>query len=281
MVVYRFLLTPRWLGILALTLVAAAVMVLLGNWQLDRYHARTAINERIDAGLRMDPVPLRDALPAPPGGNGTAGPAPAAERAWTKVTATGRYDTSNVILVRGRTVDRKVGFEVVTPLVLADGTAVLVDRGWIPPAPGGDATAQPPVPAAPSGEVTVTGRVHLSESGSVAVSRRDGRLETRRIGVTQLAGELPYPVHGAYLLLDEQDPAADPTFKGVPVGYTNNWQNFGYVVQWWIFAAMTLFGYGWVARREARRLAGPVEERPVDRAAEPAPRDGDPVRAAR
>ncbi|MER5335950.1 SURF1 family protein [Micromonospora sp. NPDC002717] len=270
MVVYRFLLTPRWLGILALTLVAAAVMVLLGNWQLDRYHGRTAINERIDAGLRMDPVPLRDVLPAPTGGSGTAGPAPAEERSWTKVTVTGRYDSANVVLVRGRAVERTVGFEVLTPLVLADGTAVLVDRGWIPPAPGGDATVQPNVPPAPTGEVTVTGRVHLSESGSVGVTRRDGKLETRRIAVPRLAQELPYPVHGAYLLLDEQTPAADPTFKDVPVGHTNNWQNFGYVVQWWIFAAMTLFGYGWVARREARRLAGVGQERPTDRAAEPA-----------
>ncbi|MEV4663674.1 SURF1 family protein [Micromonospora echinofusca] len=271
MCVYRFLLTPRWLGILVLTLVAAAVMVLLGNWQLDRYQSRTEINERIDAGLRMDPVPLRDVLPAPTGGSGTAGPAPAAEKAWTKVTVTGRYDPANVVLVRGRSVDRTVGFEVVTPLVLADGTAVLVDRGWIPPARGGDATVQPDVPALPSGEVTVTGRVHLSESGSVAVTRRDGKLETRRVGVPRLARELPYPVHGAYLLLDEQSPAAEPVFKDVPVGYTNNWQNFGYVVQWWIFAVMTLFGYGWVARREARRLAGVEPKRPVDRAAEPAP----------
>ncbi|PZF98504.1 hypothetical protein C1I99_13150, partial [Micromonospora deserti] len=118
---------------------------------------------------------------------------------------------------------------------------------------------------------TVTGRVHQSESGSSVVSRRDGKLETRRIAVPRIAGELPYPVHGAYLLLDGQTPAADPTFKAVPVGHANNWQNFGYVVQWWIFAAMTLFGYGWAARREARRRAGPVGERPADRAAEPAP----------
>lgn len=274
---YRFLLTPRWLGILALTLVAAAVMVLLGNWQFDRYQGRTAVNERIDAGRSMTPVPLRDAVPAPTGGPGTAGPGPAEEATWTRVTVTGRYDAENVVLVRGRTAENRVGFEVVTPLVLADGTAVLVDQGWIPPAPGG-AMAQPQVPPVPQGEVTVVGRVHATESGKVDVSRRDGRLETRRVGVPRLARELPYPVHGAYVLLDEQTPAADPLFKAVPVGHTNNWQNLGYVVQWWLFAAMTLFGYGWVARREARRLAGLDGPRvPVDRAAEPTDRAGEPT----
>ncbi len=269
-VVYRFLLTPRWLGALALTLVAAVAMVLLGNWQLDRYHERSAVNERIDAGLRMTPVPLADAVAAPTGGAGTVGPVPAEERTWTKVTVTGRYDTSNVVLVRGRSVDRTVGFEVLTPLVLADGTAVLVDRGWIPPAPGGDATAQPVVPAAPAGDVTVTGRIRPGEEGSLPVARRDGKLETRRIVLPRLAAELPYPVYGGYVLLDEQTPPADPVFKAIPVGYTNNWQNFGYVIQWWIFAAMTVFGYGYFARRDAHRRAGLVRERPADRAAEPA-----------
>ncbi|MFY1617302.1 SURF1 family protein [Micromonospora sp. WMMD736] len=268
---YRFLLSPRWLGALALTLVAAAVMVWLGNWQLDRYRGRTEINERIDAGERMAPAPLSDAFRPPAGGPGTAGPAPAKDRVWTRVTATGRYDTSNTVLVRGRTVDSRVGFEVLTPLVLADGTALLVDRGWIPPAPGG-ATAQPSVPTPPGGDVTVSGRVHETESGAGTVDRRDGRLETRRIAVPRLARELPYPVYGGYLLLDEQTPAADPAFKAVPVGHTNNWQNFGYVVQWWLFAAMAIFGYGWVARREARRAAGlGGASAPLDRAAEPTP----------
>jgi cytochrome oxidase assembly protein ShyY1 len=38
----------------------------------------------------------------------------------------------------------------------------------------------------------------------------------------------------------------------VPAGHENAWQNAGYVVQWWAFAALTVFGYGYLARREAR-----------------------------
>lgn len=247
---YRFLLTPRWLGILTLTLVAATFMVLLGNWQLDRYRERSAVNERIDATARIAPVSLRDTLPPPGSAPGTAGPSPAKGDAWTRVTVTGRYDSTNVILVRGRTVNSRVGFEVIIPLVLADGSAVLVDRGWIPPPPGG-ASAQPDVPAVPDGQVTVVGRVHLSESDPGRIERRNGRIETRRVAVAHLARELPYPIYGAYLLLNEQDPAADPVFQAIPIGHENNWQNAGYVVQWWAFAVMTLFAYVWLARREA------------------------------
>lgn len=259
---YRFLLTPRWLGILALTLAAAAVMVSLGNWQLHRYQERAAINDRIDGAARLPAAPLGEALPGPGAAAGTAGPAPHADAAWTRVTVTGRYDIENVILVRGRTVANRVGFEVVTPLILADGSAVLVDHGWVPPAPGG-ATAQPELPAIPTDAVTVIGRVRLSESRPDTIGRRDGRIETRRVAVPELARQLPYPTYGAYLLLDEQDPPADAAFAPIPVRHENDWQNFGYVIQWWIFAAMSLVGFGWAARREATQDRAPA---PADRA---------------
>ena len=248
---YRFLLTPRWLGYLALTLVAAVVMVQLGNWQLDRYHQRSAVNDRIDAAATQTPVELSQLSDVSGVSPGVAAQPPPESTTWTRVTATGRYDSGNDVLVRGRTVNSRVGFEILTPLVLADGSAVLIDRGWIPPGEGG-ANAQPSVPAAPTGEVSVTGLLRQPERMSGSVSRRDGKLETRRIAPAALAAELPYPVHGGYVLLQEQTPAADPAFVAIPVRHENSWQNGGYVVQWWIFAAMALFGFGWVARREAR-----------------------------
>jgi cytochrome oxidase assembly protein ShyY1 len=247
--VYRFLLSPRWLGGAALAVAASVVMALLGNWQLSRYHERSAINTRIDAAAAGSPAPLADVLPRPTTA-GTAGPRPAADAAWTKITVTGRYDTGHEILARGRTVDGAVGFEIVTPLVLDDGTAVLIDRGWVPPAKGG-AIATPVVPAAPTGTVTVVGQVHLSESRPAPLERRDGRIDTRRIAVPQLARELPYPVYGAYVLLTEQTPAADPLFARIPIGHENAWQNGGYAVQWWMFAVMALAAFGWQARKQA------------------------------
>ena len=59
---YRFLLTPRWLGAAVLSVVAAVIMVMLGNWQLHRYQERSAINHRIDAAAgnqRMNIAELR------------------------------------------------------------------------------------------------------------------------------------------------------------------------------------------------------------------------------
>lgn len=256
---YRFLLTPRWLAAAALTVAAAVVMVFLGNWQLHRYHERSAINDRIDAADSAPPVPLESLL-GKPARTGTPGPAPGEDLAWTQVTVTGRYDPAHEIQARGRTVNGAVGFEMVTPLVLADGTAVLVDRGWVPPS-GDGAIAAPATTPAPSGTVTVVGQIHRSESRPAPLERRDGRIDTRRIAVPQLAKEMPYPVYGAYVLLS--DPA--PGFSRIPIDHENAWQNGGYAVQWWLFAVMALIAFGWQARKEAR---GDTPAPPRDRVAE-------------
>lgn len=252
---YRFLLSPRWIGLGLLMTVAAVTMVGLGLWQLDRFHVRSAINERIDGAAAQPPAALNQVLAAPPATAGSVGPGPAAGAAWRRVSVTGRYDPANEILARSRTVDGRVGFEVVTPLVLGDGTAVLVDRGWIPPAEAG-ASAVPAVPPAPAGDVTVVGRIHAPESRAGQVVREDGRLAVRRIAPAAIGPALPYPLYGAYLTLESQSPPADPLFVAIAPDHENAAMNAGYVVQWWIFAALTLTGFGYLVVREGRFRSG-------------------------
>lgn len=254
---YRFLLTRRWLGFAALMLALAAVMVGLGNWQLDRFHQKGAINERIDAAARAEPVPVTDVL--------ATGRAPTKAQRYTRVVATGRYDAGHEILVRGRTVDGRVGYEVLTPLVLPGGAALLVDRGFVPA--GSDATVVPEVPPAPSGEVTVEGAVRLPESQIGRVDRIEGRLQVRRIAPAQLAGVLPYPVLGGYVTTEQEGLAP------IAVEYEGTLQNGGYALQWWAFAALTLVGYVYLARRqarEAREAAGEAADRTEERESAPA-----------
>ncbi|WP_432830285.1 SURF1 family cytochrome oxidase biogenesis protein [Dactylosporangium sp. CA-092794] len=265
MVVYRFLATRHWLGYAALTVAAATVMVLLGLWQLDRYHQRATINARIDAGTSATPVPLGDVIGAPGRAAGTAGPPPASHTEWTRVTATGSYDPAHEILVRGRTVEGSVGFEVLTPLVLADGSAVLVDRGWVRPAAAGALTA-PDVPAAPGGTVTVSGRLRPPESRGERPQAVAGHTEIRRITPVVIAPTLPYAIFDAYVTADQ--PAAG--FTAVPAEKENALQNAGYVLQWWLFAAMTAYGFIYLARKEARGpepadlLADDLDGEPAD-----------------
>ena len=241
---YRFLFTRRWLGLAALAVVLAVIMVGLGNWQLDRYHQKVAINDRIDAAARATPVPVADVL--------QAGEAPPKSQRYTRVSAKGRYDTAHEIVVRGRTLDSQVGFEVLTPLVLQDGSALLVDRGWV--AAGAGARDVPAVPAAPGGDVSIVGAVRLPERSVGRVETLDGRLQVRRIAPIQLARALPYPVLGGYVTVTQDG------LTPIPVEYEGTLQNGGYALQWWAFAAMTLVGYGYLARRQARESVTPERE---------------------
>ncbi|HKT02010.1 MAG TPA: SURF1 family protein [Rugosimonospora sp.] len=240
---YGFLFTRRWIGFGAMMVLAAAVMVGLGCWQLSRYHQRATVNAHIDAASRAAPVPLDRVLDA-------GQPAPASA-AWTRVSVTGRYDVAHQILARDRTVDSGVGFEVLTPMVLGDGSAVLVDRGWLPPAPD-SVTAPARIPAVPDGTVTVSGRLHLPESRADRPIQVDGGTQVRRISPVLLAGTLPYRLYDGYVLLDSGAPGGDPSFSAIPADHQNALMNAGYVVQWWAFALLTLIGFGWTARREAR-----------------------------
>jgi cytochrome oxidase assembly protein ShyY1 len=241
--VYRFLLTPRWIGLGLLMTALAATMVGLGFWQLDRYHYRSDINARIDAGGGAQPVPLAQIVPAPlPGRPGTVGAAPPVDASWRRVTVSGRYDPAHEILARARTVDGRVGFEVITPLRLTDGTAVLVDRGWIPPAEGG-ADKPPSVPAATTGDVTIVGRVHQPESRATLPEPFAGALTVRRIAPDKLATAMPYPLYGAYVT--QEDPG--PGLVAIQPDHQNAAMNAGYVVQWWLFAALTLSGFVYLA----------------------------------
>jgi cytochrome oxidase assembly protein ShyY1 len=254
--VYRFLLTPRWIALALVMTLAAATMVGLGLWQLSRYHLRSEINARIDAAAQAPPQPLAQVLQAP--ADSGVGPAPSQEDSWSVVAATGRYDVAHEIVARARTFDGTAGFEIITPLVLADGTAILVDRGFLA-ATSGVATEIPAVPAAPNGEVVVVGRVHAPESRATAPELLGDRLVVRRIDPFKIAEAVPYPLYGGYLTLASQTPPATAELTPLPPDRQNPALNAGYTVQWWAFAALTLFGFGYLAYRQAH----PAQRRPA------------------
>lgn len=258
-------------GLLAVAL--SVVMIFLGIWQLHRYELRNGINERIDAHAHAAPVAAERVLPV--------GRAPSDADEYTRVTLTGRYDPARTMLVRARTVNGAVGYEVLTPLRRADGTAVLVDRGWLPPG-GSDVVSEPKVPAVPSGEVTVVGQVRLPESGAGPVTRRNGHVEVRRIDPLRLAAALPYPTTGGYVTLTEQKPAAAGAFVGIPIDHENAAMNLSYIVQWWLFSGMALVGFALLVRWESRKRvglsvpgSGPRTPRPARPRARPADRLSD------
>ncbi len=244
--VYRFVLTRQWVSLTLIALVLIPVMIKLGFWQYHRHVHRVAQNQLIEANLRAKPVPVTE----------VTSPGHKVPRAdfWRAVTATGTYDSAREVVVRMRTSnDDKVGFHVLTPLVLADGRVVLVDRGWVPG--GGDPRAYPPVPAPPAGEVTVTGRLKADEtSGGSGIKDRKG-LPDRQvmlINSEQQAESLGRPVLGGYLELTDPAPAEGSPETVADPDHDSIGAHMAYAVQWWLFASAVPVGWLVLVRREKR-----------------------------
>jgi len=124
---------------------ATAAFTGLGLWQLERARAKAAIERRLEASGG----PVQTALPR------NADALAAVE--YTRVRIRGRFLPQHQLLLDNRTVEGRPGFDVLTPLQLADGRTILVDRGWVEM----DARRRPQrsIELAKTGEVTVSGRL--------------------------------------------------------------------------------------------------------------------------
>ncbi|WP_050760915.1 SURF1 family protein [Aeromicrobium marinum] len=237
---YRFLLSARWLGFAVFVIALAGVSIQLGFWQFGKMDDREARTAAIQEYFAADPVPLDQVAPA---GTGVS-------RAdeWRRVTVEGTYDPIHEITVKFVSRDGRPGVDVVTPLLLDDGTAVLVNRGFM--VTQRTNTRPDDVPPAVSGTVRATGWLRVDNgAGPSATSVDDGQV--RAISSTGLADHVPYELRSGYLNLQEQSPE-QVGLEAEPQPDLGSGPHFFYGLQWWFFALLALVGYFWFARIEKR-----------------------------
>ena len=264
--VYRFLLSRQWVILALVSLALIPTMIELGFWQMHRYEMRTARNQLVSDALSAKPVPV-ERLTSP-------GHTVTTTQRYRRVTATGTFDTSREVVVRRRVnSDETVGFHVLTPLVLTDGSVLLVNRGWIP-ADGPSQTAFPKIPAPPRGQVTVTGRLMPDETTEASGIKNLKGLPDRQvmlINSEQQADRLDARVLGGYIAQTAPEPKGDtPELVGEP-GDEDAALNYAYAIQWWLFSAGVPAGFVILARREAReRREAAAQEAATETETEPA-----------
>ena len=227
--------------IVVVAVVVAVACVALGFWQLRRLHDRRELNARILSRGSAAPVTIE----------GTS--LPAGARAFARASATGTYDTEHEVLVYGRDLDGQPGSDVVTPLLLPDGGAVLVLRGWVP-----FAMQEAPVAEAapPAGEVTVDGTM-LPDEGDGS-NRPDENGVVRTLDVEGIASTVSYDVAPLPLRLTDQTPAQPSDLpRPEPPPQLSEGPHLSYAIQWFSFAAIALVGAAILVRREGRATAVP------------------------
>jgi surfeit locus 1 family protein len=230
---------PRALPTLA-AIAAIVVCVAAGTWQRERLHAKEALRAQFDAAARAEPVALASL---------------ASDADWTAlryrpVVATGEFAASRQILVDNKVHAGRAGYDVVTPLVLADGRVVLVERGWTPQLAS---RSRLPEVAPPKGVVSVQGRIVLASSMYLEL-----RHET---AVGALWQNLDPARYAAATGLRVLPVVIDATVNPVPDdGLVREWPlpDFGaerhriYMVQWYAFAVLAAALWLWFNRPRAR-----------------------------
>lgn len=231
----RFLRRPRWIAFTLFALIVTIGCVRLGFWQLDRLHGRRYYNALFRQGMAASPEPIEPLLADPQ----------ARPLLYRRAVASGVYDTAREVILYGRTHDERPGNDLLTPLVLPDGRAVIVDRGWVP-----FQMKTPPVAAAqpPGGDVSVTGFLVTGTSTGAST----GPVTTvAHIDLGQLAAQLPYRLLPYYLQLQTQTPPQSSLLPAPPPPPTlDDGPHLSYAIQWFSFAIIAFVGYWILIRRQ-------------------------------
>ncbi len=252
----RILVQRRWLAALAAATAFFVLCLFLGRWQWGRHVERLAFADAVHRNYAAAPVSLEQALPPD-------GPLPE-DRQWTRVRVSGAYDEAGTQFVRNRPQNVTYGYEVLVPLRLPDGGALMVDRGWVKNSERADVL--PRVPGPPPGRVTVTGWLRPGES-SLGRDLPAGQMAS--IDLEEAATRTGLPVRqGAYLILQEEDAGTaspPPRPAALLPPDTDTGPHFAYALQWWagsIVGFVIVFVYARREQHDALVAAGHVREEP-------------------
>lgn len=250
---WRFALRPKWIVRHVAVVALVVTMVVLGLWQLRRLEEKRAYRSLVEARQEQPVAEVREVVPPDASVDDDAVDAVL----YREVTATGTYEDDDTVVVENRTLNGASGAWVLTPLRLEDGSAVVVNRGFI----GFDREGAIVPPAAPAGSVIAEGLVFPSQRRGRfgPTDPQDGELEVlARVDLDRLEAQVDYDVLPAYVQLVGSDPGESPTAGDVPAlvplgpPEPEEGPHLSYAVQWFIFTTIAAGGYGLLLRRVAR-----------------------------
>jgi surfeit locus 1 family protein len=199
---------------------AVALFAALGNWQLGRAAEKRGLAADFAAG--GPPIDWQQLPPDAP--------------RYQRVRLRGHYDPAHQFLLDNMSHESVAGVHVLTPLLLDDGSAVLVNRGW---APYGPTRQDLPAVEVGSEKRTIVGRLDELPRPGIWLKAPPAAGWPRVVQypkMPELAAALGRELAPRQVLLD----------PGVPDGYVREWtvtgttvdRHIGYAVQWFAFAAV-------------------------------------------
>jgi len=231
------------------TVISLVILINLGNWQMERLAWKEGLIAQMQAraygepGAILPPEQWADYVPQ--------------EEEYRRVSVTGRFLHGEEVAVHGlmptSTRGNPVqGFYLLTPLEIAEGALVFVNRGFVPTSMR-DPAARPAPP--PEGEVRLTGLVRAPEERGLFVPEnipQDERWMVRDIAqmadARGLAGVAPFYIDAEF------DPGAPdwPRAGATVLDPPNN--HLQYALTWYGLAAVLAVIFLFYARPRLRKL---------------------------
>jgi surfeit locus 1 family protein len=213
----------------------AAATARLGVWQLDRAAQKTTLQAALDSRRALPPLPAAELATEPMA---------AAAQHHRAITVVGRWLPASTVYLDNRQMNGRPGFYVITPLQLADGSAVLVQRGWLP-RDGQDRSRVVPPPT-PEGATAIAGRIAPAPSRLYDLGADVPGPIRQNLDIEKFALESRLPLR-PLTIVQEDGP-------GTPAdGLKREWsspaatvhKHYGYAFQWFALCALIIGLYAW------------------------------------
>jgi cytochrome oxidase assembly protein ShyY1 len=248
--------TPKWMVRHVLVAALVVTMIALAFWQLRRLDEKEAYKALVEARQEEPAADVAAVVPL----QAASGDPAVADVLYRTVTATGTYEIDDSVVVENRSYNSASGGWVLTPLRLDDGSAVVVNRGFI----GFDRDGVIVAPDPPPGRVNVTGLVFPSQRRG-SIGPRDpatGKLDVlARVDLDRYGAQVDYALLPAYIQLTTSHPteitppAGEPELVALGPPQPDLGPHLSYAVQWFIFTTIAAGGYALLLRRVARDQA--------------------------
>ena len=246
-----------WIFVTILVVIAAAVMIRLGIWQLDRLEGRRAFNAQVSSQINEPILPFTPAV--------SAGDLENLE--FRNVQIEGQYDLENTLVLGNQVWDEQIGVHLLSPLKIAGSDhVILVDRGWIP---FNDWENRKLSDYDETGTVTVEGMLRVTQT---RLGLRDcldeivpePPFQVWCLALDDIASHLPYELLGVYVIQAPLGDQLSPPYRAIPQIEISEGPHLSYAIQWFTFAAILLIGYPFFVQREMNARARKAQEEAQD-----------------
>ena len=239
---------PGWSfwAVIGFMLVLMALFVTLGIWQVERLGEKERLIANVASRMTLNPEPL------PPVGEWSAFDADAWN--YRPVTVAGTFRPEQTVLVFTSLADQRgkfsgPGYWVMTPLELAAGGTVFVNRGFVPEASAeafaAGGTVEPGLVSL-EGVARATEEINSFTPAPDTAKRIEWVRNTERLA--SLAGQVKQPVAPVYIDLPALGDGTLPQGGETVVSFPNN--HLGYAITWFGFATLVPFLLFFWARRQ-------------------------------